>query len=306
MRKKTDGEFIKEVIQLVGDEYSFLEPYSKSNVKIKVRHNTCGHTYKISPNSFLRGRRCNMCFGNEGKRKTTEEFSREVYELVSDEYTVLGEYVNRSTNILMRHERCGREYEVQPGNFLNKSRCVECYYESLRLSDEEISKKVADAIGNSYRYICREYKDTIKVLHEDCGRFFTAKMSDIFLKKTHCKLCSSSTGEAYVRYVLDKLSLDYQEQVSFDNLKHISRLTYDFYIPSTRTLIEYQGIQHYKPTSFGSVSEDVKLKNFGKQQLHDRLKRDFAKSNDMKLVEVPYTDDTLIKVENTLLSTIYI
>lgn len=53
--KKTNEEFIQEVRKLVGDEYNFLEPYRGKAVKIKVRHEPCGHTYPVTPNSFLSG-----------------------------------------------------------------------------------------------------------------------------------------------------------------------------------------------------------------------------------------------------------
>lgn len=115
--KKTNEVFVKEVKNIVGDEYTFMEPYVTSSTKLKIVHNICGHEYYISPNSFLRGRRFPNCNGNSAKRKTTESFSKEVYELVGDEYTVLGEYVARNVNILIRHNVCGREYQVEPGNF---------------------------------------------------------------------------------------------------------------------------------------------------------------------------------------------
>jgi len=48
------------------------------------------------------------------KRKTHEEFIQEVYDLVGNEYTVLGKYINATTKILIRHNTCGHEYVVTP------------------------------------------------------------------------------------------------------------------------------------------------------------------------------------------------
>lgn len=42
------------------NEYTFLEQFKGSNVKVKVRHN-CGHEYEVSPNKFLNNRRCPIC-----------------------------------------------------------------------------------------------------------------------------------------------------------------------------------------------------------------------------------------------------
>ena len=60
-KRKTDAEFKKEVFDLVGSEYEFLEPYVNSYTKIKVKHNKCGNVYKVTPDSFLRGSRCTCC-----------------------------------------------------------------------------------------------------------------------------------------------------------------------------------------------------------------------------------------------------
>lgn len=40
--RKTDTEFKKEVYELVGDEYKFIEPYNGSLRRIKYIHNVCG------------------------------------------------------------------------------------------------------------------------------------------------------------------------------------------------------------------------------------------------------------------------
>ena len=43
-----------------------------------------------------------------GKKKTHEKFVEEVFNLVGDEYEVLGRYVNAKTKILMRHSELPR------------------------------------------------------------------------------------------------------------------------------------------------------------------------------------------------------
>lgn len=49
------------------------------------------------------------------KKRTTEEFKKLVYDLVGDEYTVLGEYTTTLTKIQMRHNKCGtKTYIYEP------------------------------------------------------------------------------------------------------------------------------------------------------------------------------------------------
>lgn len=40
--KKTNEAFVKEVKNIVGDEYTFMEPYVTSSAKLKIVHNACG------------------------------------------------------------------------------------------------------------------------------------------------------------------------------------------------------------------------------------------------------------------------
>lgn len=128
--KMSNDTFVARVSELIGNEYTFLEEYNKANIPILVRHNICGNEYKVSPNAFLGGKRCKKCVQKrlaEAQTKTQEEFKKEVYDLVGDEFTVLGEYVNTRTKVLMRHNTCGREFLKSPGDFLyNKSFCAVC------------------------------------------------------------------------------------------------------------------------------------------------------------------------------------
>jgi len=59
---KTNEIFIKDVYELVGDEYTFLEDYVNNNIKLKIIHNTCKNEYSVTPVSFLSNRRrCPLC-----------------------------------------------------------------------------------------------------------------------------------------------------------------------------------------------------------------------------------------------------
>lgn len=125
IKRLTNKEFIQRVKKQVGDEYTFLESYQTSKIKLKVKHNKCGHIYKVTPNDFLNnGTRCPECYGN--KRKTTDRFKEEVYNLVGNEYVVLGEYKNCKTKIKIKHNKCGNVWEITPSHFLGRRRCPEC------------------------------------------------------------------------------------------------------------------------------------------------------------------------------------
>ena len=125
-RHKDTNYFKKEVYKLVGNEYEVLGEYKKAKVKIKLKHNLCGNEYLVTPSDFLSGKRCPKC-QHQSYKKTTEEFKQEVYELVGDEYVVLGEYKKNNINIKMLHKKCSKEFNMRPGNFLyGGNRCPHC------------------------------------------------------------------------------------------------------------------------------------------------------------------------------------
>ncbi|MGF9946051.1 hypothetical protein ABEX44_22750 [Priestia megaterium] len=125
LRKPHDA-FLKEMYDLVADEYTVCdgEVYKSNKTKIKIRHNKCNSVYGVNPKNFIKGQRCPVCYGN--KKRTTEEFIKEVRNQVGEEYEVLGNYINTMTKIKMRHDVCDHVYPVTPMNFLKGSRCPKC------------------------------------------------------------------------------------------------------------------------------------------------------------------------------------
>ena len=60
------------------------------------------------------------------KKKTHDEFVKQVMECSNNEYEVLENYVNDKTLILMKHNKCRFEYRVTPNHFLRGDRCPLC------------------------------------------------------------------------------------------------------------------------------------------------------------------------------------
>jgi hypothetical protein len=120
-----DTEFFKqEVYSLYGDEFEILGEYKGAKEKILINHKPCNKTYYKSPSHLLSNNSCAYCSGNF--KKTTEQFKKEVYELVEDEYEVLGEYHGAKEKLSMKHNICDHEYLVTPSTFLSGSRCPHC------------------------------------------------------------------------------------------------------------------------------------------------------------------------------------
>ena len=99
----------------------------------------------------------------------------------------------------------------------------------------------------------------------------------------HCVLCPK--GEVAIYEWLKNKSIEFAQQKKFDDCKDKHRLPFDFYIPSMNTIIEYDGIQHYKPISqFGGDSA------LAYTQRHDSIKTKYCEDNEINLIRIPYWD----------------
>ena len=63
-------------------------------------------------------------------------------------------------------------------------------------------------------------------------------------------------------------------------------LSYDFYLSKYNLLIEYQGIQHFKPIDIFGGENQFKI-----QQEHDKRKREYIELHRINLLEIKYNEN---------------
>ena len=108
----------------------------------------------------------------------------------------------------------------------------------------------------------------------------------------------ASYGERKIHEILEKADLNYKMEYVFPELRSSNGrpLRFDFVVfdddGNIDFIIEYQGKQHYEPSSkFGGK------KGFYQQQYNDNQKRRFCALHDFKLIEIPYTEENLISYD---------
>ena len=108
----------------------------------------------------------------------------------------------------------------------------------------------------------------------------------------------ASRGEIAIEEILNEAGLNFEEEYIFPELRSENGrpLRFDFVIfdddGNVDFIIEYQGRQHYEPTSkFGGK------KGFYQQQYNDNKKRRFCMALGYKLIEIPYTEENLISYD---------
>lgn len=277
-------KFTKRVKELVGGEYTFLEDYTGIRNFLLVRHNGCGGEYEVNPKLFLEGSRCNLCKVNK-QRFTNEEFLEKVNALTSGEFTFLSRYVNISTSIPVRHNKCGYVYKVRPDNFLNGRRCAKCSGKKTYTTDE-FKERIKVLTNGKYEVISEYYKNDVevKMRHIECGYEYYVKPTNFTSLGLRCRNCSSSAskGEDKVMRKLRSMNVLYEMEYTFKELKN---RRFDFYLPEYNACIEFDGIQHYEPVAYFGGKEKLLY-----TQKSDKLKNIFCDKNDITLLRIPYWD----------------
>jgi hypothetical protein len=97
-----------------------------------------------------------------------------------------------------------------------------------------------------------------------------------------------SFGEYYIEEFLKYNHIDYKKEKTFNSCRSAKNrlLRFDFYLVDYNILIEFQGMHHYKPVNKGYRAKRV----HNLTVLHDSIKKEFCKDNNIDLIEIHYKD----------------
>lgn len=297
-KRMTQEEFEERVKKIHKNDFTVIGKYINSNTKILVKHNICGYEWKTNPHSFINGHGCPKCTNK--LKGNTEWFKKRVFELVGNEYTVLGEYINNSTKIKMKHNTCGNIFEMRPYSFLNSGqRCPKERYKKSSESNRQVQGKPEEKnkkIGiiceeEGYELIKGYIKSNINLIlkHKECGTIFKIKPYHFIEGGVRCTCKTESKGEKVIREWLKKTNFNFKEQYRFNNCKgKEKRLPFDFAIldndNKVKCLIEFDGLQHFVP-KFG-------IESFKNIKENDSIKNKYCADNNIPLIRIKYNRST--------------
>lgn len=244
----------------------------------------CGNNSKITfYDYYIKNHRCRNCCGTErhSYKYVYNYFKEHGCELLENEY--------KNNRIPMKYKcSCGNISQICFGSFKAGNRCKKCgdekTHDKQRFSYEFVKETFDknDCILLSKKYI--NCKQKLKYICS-CGNKHEISF-DNFIQGKRCPVCSESKGEKVTRCVLEKYNLNYKPQYTFDDLRRIELLRFDFGVLNKHDnlicLIEYDGEYHYLP-----IESEEKLKY---QQENDDMKNLYCKKNNIFLLRIPYWD----------------
>lgn len=296
----TKMEFICNRHKELGVQYATYYAAGKNECICKecIRLNKLGRSHNV-PNRI--DNHYNELFAKyENKLKEQENGSEYVLNKIYSK--------NGRTMLDLIHLKCNEHYHVEQNKFFKiKNRCQNPSCKFKRRSQqklkslEQVKKEVSDLIGDEYEIIS-DYVGTnenVTFYHKLCDNTFKMTPHN-FLAGQRCPHCTitPSTGECAIINILKKMNVKYTFQKSFDDLVGYCGypLSYDFYLPKFNLLIEYQGEYHDGSISF------IPQTKIQKAQEYDQIKREYAKSHGIDLLEIWYWD--FDNIENILKETL--
>ena len=291
--------FLTRSKRVHGKTYDYdEETYTLYTEKMRIICPVHGEFYQ-TPHSHISMstgcRKCGYIKGSEKTKLTQEEFLKRSNDIHGNEYDYsLSKYKNSETKVSIICKKHG-VFEQLPIHHMRGQGCQKCGYEitgvKSRLTNEEFIEKSKLIHGDVYDYSLVKYRDSntdVKIICQSHGIFEQNPHSH--KKGTGCPKCNSSHGERFIRELLKKKKITFEEQKKFDWLKMKLHLRCDFYLPKYNTVIEYNGRQHYEVIEhFGGIN------GFKRTQQRDRIKKMLLTEKKVNLIEVRYDENEVEK-----------
>ena len=232
-------------------------------------HGVYKQTYS---NHYSFGDRCPKCAVKK-RTLTIEEAEKRASDMVKGQ--IWSGAASKYDFICDKHGIYQQEFSA---HVHQEQRCRDCSVERRTFTIEEAEANAPDMVkgqvwgGTSakYKFLC------------DSHGIYEQQYSGHGQGQS-CPRCFESRGETSVANVLDKINLVYERQKKFEKCRNYMKLPFDFYIPSLKTLIEFNGEQHYRSRErFGGEE------TFKKQQHRDSIKRKFARREGFRFITISY------------------
>lgn len=296
-RRVTFEDFLVQAKQVHGNKYSYYrDSFTKISAKTKINCAIHGDFDQLADAHIRQSSGCPVCgFINqvEKRKMSSEDFILKSKAVHGNKYNYSKvDYKNNRKPIIVICLDHGEFYPA-PGNFLAGSGCPKCsiieQHEKQKKSKEEFINDSVKIHGDKYDYTKVIYdggKNFVSIICNKHGMF--RQTPNNHQRGNGCPSCNSSKGENRIKMILNNLGIDYFTQYTFDGLVDKRKLKCDFYLPNNNLVIEYNGRQHYEEVkSWGGES------GLNEVRRRDELKRIFFKSNQIRLLEIHFSEKDL-------------
>lgn len=277
--------------------------YKGNQNKYKMTCNDCEEIYETTWNDFCSKNRirCKKCSGGyKREKKTLEEIKTEIlnygYKVMNE-----NEYKNAKSKISIEDKE-GYKYYISISNLreYKKTNCnIDTFSKYNKFTIENIHNYLK-INGYNNKLISTKYINNDAPLIftcENCGKEYKVTLKHLIHdNQTRCKKCSKSksTYELKIEKLLQKYNYTYKIQYKINECKDKRSLPFDFAVfdnnNNLKVLIECDDEQHYTPINFFGRENKKSQESFIITQYHDKIKDEYCKTHNIKLIRIPYWD----------------
>ena len=233
---------------------------------------------------------CPYCIG---RHITTEEAQKKV---LNPNIIFTSEYLGCEKPISCHCNKCGNDWVTnRPMDlFKRKGGCPQCANNNRgNFHRKKLNDFIKDvATNNPNVEIISSYnltKNKIRCKCKKCDTEWESIAANIRNGSARCPYCHGTTGERRIIDFLKKYKINFLTQKTFDDCKNSSgrKLRFDVYDVDNNILFEYQGEYHFEEKPYYGDIEKAK-KSLETRKERDALKRQYCKSHNIILIEIPY------------------
>ena len=295
----THEEFVSDVTKR-HPHIRVMSEYHGQRKPIDLHCDIHDYDFTINAASILKAEHgCKFCaieYISSKTKKSNEDFLEKVKDKLNPNTTILGEYTGSHNKIKCECKDCGNIWYAFPDALYNGNGCKKCamkYVQNYRIKTHEQFLEEFRERNPHYKTIeiLSDYtKDDEPILCrcKICGREWVAKPHNLINRRdaSGCPSCNMSRGEQTIMNYLEDNNIEFEWQKTYPDLFGTGggHLSYDFFIPNKNLLIEYQGEFHDGSAAYQTEEQ------LDYQKEHDKRKREYAKYNNIQLLEIWYKD----------------
>jgi very-short-patch-repair endonuclease len=297
--KITWEEAVKRFRNKHGDRYEY-DSSSFTNMENKMNIICRKHgVFSQSPEKHSTGRGCPKCkwyILREAFTPTWVEVVNTFRKIHGDRYDYPEqEYINSRGKIRVICKEHG-EFITNADKHSSGSGCRECAGNNPKTYDEWISV-FRDVHGFRYTYPLQKITASrhITIICYKHGEFQQGVNKHAY-RSRGCPICRESKGEKSIAAFLDNNNIKYERQKKFDDCKNKFPLSFDFFLPDYKILIEYDGEQHFREVSHWGGKEQYDI-----SQHRDKIKTEWVSSHPyFMLLRIRYDEDVSSRLHQFL------
>lgn len=299
-KKLTTQDVINKFKSIHGSTYDYsLVDYQGDSKKVKIICKTHG-IFEQQPGAHGRQKqRCPKCsaiiigktqqIGNiEFIKRIEQVFGKDTFD-----YSKLN-YEGAHKDVTLICKKCGNVETKDPKSFYLGYGCLKCRVKQRnpkQITKKEFLERAIKIHGEKYDYSKIEYNsinDEVEIICSKHGSFYQKPAIHMYAK-SNCPECKITKGEESISQYLNNRNIKYifQHKIRINNSYHY----YDFYLPEYNIMIEFNGMQHYKPIKFFGGQEAFKY-----LQIRDKIKKQYCLENQIKFIIINYKELDQIKI----------